>query len=167
MRKSFRVIETVDKPGLKIKAVEADLKSDICLVFLQVMAVIYVQITAPYWWLVTSGNVAYLELAPYVKSLERYLEICENSPLKILDFNNQWFSSENIILPHMEKYEEVVRTIDHSELLLRLLKVVISGMLRTVRKQLTDFLKNGKYSETPTKDDLRRTGFAQVTCLGL
>lgn len=74
------VINTVQNPNLKIKSVQADLNSGTVQTLLTCLAILYIKVTGPYWWLVTSGLVSYLELYKYIQMLESYLQKCENQP---------------------------------------------------------------------------------------
>ena len=63
------VLEYVLKPNLKLKSVVADLKSEIIMTLVQYLGVIYLRITGPYWNLVTSAEVPYLELYKEITAL--------------------------------------------------------------------------------------------------
>ena len=42
----------------------------------------------------------------------------------------------------------------------------MKAMIRTINKQLIDFLPGGQFSASPEKDDLSQTEFAHLTNLG-
>ena len=71
----LEVIDTVQAPNNKLKAVEEDLKSDTVKILLVCLGLIYVKIIRPYWELINSGRVAYLEL--YMYSLIQKLQFLE------------------------------------------------------------------------------------------
>jgi hypothetical protein len=126
------------------------------------------QITGPYWWLVTEGSVPYLCLGPIIKKLENVLKVSEENPEKLLDItdkNMKWFDSENVEIPHEEKFVQVINTIEPTEFLNDTLKTMAAAMKRTIQKQLQDFLV-GQFSEEPSEYDLKRTKFAHNTNLG-
>ena len=162
----IHILQTVDKPNLKIQSVKADLLSPTILSMLTVIAILHVQITGPYWMLVTSGVVSYLELYPHIQALETYLEGCAQCPEKMLQGESWIVDIEIERVRHCEKYSQVINAHCLSPLEAKLLTVCCQAMLQTVRKQLSDFLFGGRYSTAPTKEDMARTGYAQVTNLG-
>ncbi|KAH3725616.1 hypothetical protein DPMN_051463 [Dreissena polymorpha] len=90
-RKDFiKVINHVSNKNLKIKAVLADLQSDCVQQMLKALCLIYVTITGPYWWLITSGTVPCLELAPVIKQLESFLQTCTTQPELLVRQEINW-----------------------------------------------------------------------------
>ncbi|XP_052808198.1 uncharacterized protein LOC128237051 [Mya arenaria] len=155
------VFKTVKCPNNKIKAVEADLVSPVVQTMLKALTAAYTKVTGPYWWLVCSGTVRYLELYPYIDGLRSYLSDCEETPANMLE--KHWL--DHSCVPHTKKFSTLLNS-PTNELLLKLISVLCGAMRRTVEKQLVDFLDGGRYAGTPSKSDLQRTHFSHVTNLG-
>ena len=170
-RKDFiAVLETVPTPNLKLKAVLADLKSDVIAVLLQCYGLFYIKVTGPYWNLVTSSGVPYLYLYRHITQLHGFLNYCIDNPASLLINVNHWSEEDPADIariPNRGRLSEYAFQIpeDHREQLFAAIKCVAKGMLATVNKQLVDFLPGGKYCGPPTEDELTRTSFAHVTNL--
>ena len=170
-RKDFiAVLETVPTPNLKLKAVLADLKSDVIAVLLQCYGLFYIKVTGPYWNLVTSSGVPYLYLYRHITELHGFLNYCIDNPASLLINVNHWSEEDPADIariPNRGRLSEYAFQIpeDHREQLFAAIKCVAKGMLATVNKQLVDFLPGGKYCGPPTEDELTRTSFAHVTNL--
>lgn len=163
----IEVLETVDTPNLKLQAVKADLSSGQINVFLQCFGLLYVNVTGPYWNLVSSGNVPYLLLYTYIQDLAKYLKECSEDPAVLLHMQNPW-NDDAYNIPNHQRFAEslCVLNTENKELLFEIVKVATMGMLKCVQKQLVDFLPGGKYSEKPEVQELTRTQYAHVTNLG-
>ena len=167
----LNVIESVKTPNLKLKSVEADLKSNIIRALIQVFGLVYVKITGPYWNLVTSGKVAYMELYYHIQEMTDFLKRCSSEPALLINKEGHWSSTDPLeisFVPNKQRFVETLFIIkeDTSELLFDTIKLVTSAMQRTIEKQLVDFLPGGKFGEAPQKTELARTSFAHVTNLG-
>ncbi|KAH3725617.1 hypothetical protein DPMN_051464 [Dreissena polymorpha] len=55
---------------------------------------------------------------------------------------------------------------EENDFLLTMVKTLCGPMLRTVQKQLKDFLLGGQFSECTAQEDFQRTAYAHVTNLG-
>ncbi|KAL4219419.1 Piwi-like protein 1 [Mactra antiquata] len=171
----INVLETVKTPNLKLKSVLADLKSDIIMTLIQCLGLFYLRITGPYWKLLTSNKVPYVELYPEINDIRNFLEICEVEPANIWHLDSHWSNED----PHDISdfpYRQLLRTklsviietengLPCREILLNTVKLVASSMKKTVDKQLVDFLPDGKFGVQPSKDNLQRTAFAHVNNL--
>ncbi|KAH3884181.1 hypothetical protein DPMN_008154 [Dreissena polymorpha] len=71
-----------------------DLKSDQVQNLLAVFASIYVSVTGPYWEVVTSGNVPYVQLYSYIQNLETFLQKCIETPSILLKGEPDWCGQE-------------------------------------------------------------------------
>ena len=56
----------------------------------QCLGVVYLKITGPYWNLVTSADVPYLELYKKISALSEFLSICEKKPSRMLETGYYW-----------------------------------------------------------------------------
>lgn len=69
-------------------------------------------------------------------------------------------------IPNMQMISKIINTEKPSALLLKLLAHASTGLLKTVPKQLSDFLEGGQFSTQAEEKDLSRTNYARVTNLG-
>lgn len=147
MEDFLKVIETVRQPNKKIKAVQADLKSPIIHAILQCFGLVYVKVTGPYWNLVTCGSVTYVELHPYIQELADFLQKCSDDPALKINREDHWSCVDTleITVPGQQRYEDMLCQIKETsrDLLFTAIRTVTKAMLRTVEKQLTDFLPGG------------------------
>ena len=164
------VLEGVAQKNLKVQAVLADLKSDIIAIFMQCFAIMYVKVTGPFWNLVTSSGVSYLELHQHVVELKQYLEKCEGEPAILLNKHNHLMDEDPLnvaAVPHRNRIVDSAFLLqdDHRELLFSTVASVSKGMINCINKQLVDFLPGGKYSQPASNEDLGRLRFAPSTNL--
>ncbi|KAH3692131.1 hypothetical protein DPMN_193944 [Dreissena polymorpha] len=97
---------------------------------LEACFILYVHVTGPYWWLVSTGKVSYLELSPVMKELELNLQRSTTCP-ELLE-GEHWLNFDNMDIPHMMKFSSLVQHIQKTTLLWTLLKQMAQSMLRTV-----------------------------------
>ena len=90
----LEVLSTVKQPNLKLKSVAADLQCQRLCTLMKVFGLIYLKITGPYWNLVSSGCVAYLELYYYIQKLRKFLETCSKEPLPLLEVESHWLNTK-------------------------------------------------------------------------
>lgn len=90
----LKVLNTVEKPNLKLQSVKSDLESPVVLAFLQCLGLFYLKVTGPYWNITTSGQVKYFELHKYVQALHLFLKQCVESPEILLE-NSPWIDHKN------------------------------------------------------------------------
>lgn len=165
------VLECVTNPNLKLKSVLADLKSDSIMSLVQCLGVVYLKITGPYWNLVTSVEVPYLELYKEIAALNEFLLTCEKNPSRMLETEYYWKddSSNSLAVVNEKLLSDVFKVENTTEsrgLLLKTLKLVCHAMNATIQKQLNDFLRDGNFGKQPSREDLKRTQFAHLTNLG-
>ncbi|KAK3082444.1 hypothetical protein FSP39_003748 [Pinctada imbricata] len=120
--------------------------------------------------MVTSGEIPYLKLYPYIQDLSTYLKKCSEDPAHILIMDGQWMTLDTFgftNVPHKEMLKELYTVPeDHRDVLFTAIKIICNAMSNTVNKQLSDFLEGGKYSCQPTEEEMKRTSFSHVTNLG-
>ena len=167
-RKDFlTVLETVVTPNLKLQSVKADLQCDSIVTMLQCLGLFFTKVTGPYWTLITSGEIPYLELYPYIGNLKQYLEGCAEEPAVLLNKERFWIEANFIEVQQQRLYESLYSLVEgQRELLFDLIKLVSLSMIRVIDKQLIDFLPGGQFCKQSTSEDARRTQFAQLTNLG-
>ncbi|XP_045190091.2 uncharacterized protein LOC123547228 [Mercenaria mercenaria] len=161
----IHVLETVKSPNLKLKSVIADLKDDRIFASIQCLGLFYLRVTGPYWALITNSDVPYLELHKEVSDMRDYLAVLETDPAAILQRNKIWkdihVQYEKTLSSSLEELNEKNR-----EAVFESVKLVANAMTKTIEKQLVDFIEDGAFSDTPSKEDLQRTFFAHSTNLG-
>lgn len=86
----LNVLKTVKAPNRKIQAVHADLLCSRIITVFVVAGLMYVRVTGPYWQLVTSGKVSYLEIYPHIQSLHSFLTEACDSPEKLYSNCIHW-----------------------------------------------------------------------------
>ena len=86
----LEVLSTCKQPNLKLKSVEADLKSDTICSMMRIFGLIFLKVTGPYWNLITLGCVAYLELYHYFQDLRYFLDTCIENPSSLFKADSHW-----------------------------------------------------------------------------
>ena len=164
----LEVLSTCKQPNLKLISVGADLKSDIICSMMKIFGLLFLKVTGPYWNLITSGCVAYLELYSYIQDLRDFMNICIENPSSLLKEESHWLDEELLNeVPHFDRFLQKLSTdTQATEFESAVICLALKAMSRTIDKQLTDFLPEGQYSKEANKDDLKRTSFAHVTNLG-
>ncbi|XP_045170683.2 uncharacterized protein LOC123533110 [Mercenaria mercenaria] len=164
------VLETVEKPNLKLQSVKSDLKSTEVCALLQCLGLFYLKLTGPYWNLITSGKVPYYELYKHVQDIQTFLEQCEQSPETLLLSDRHWIETDPIEISMVQENQGLADCLftlheDSRELLLTSIPLVAKAFLKTVNKQLVDFLPGGKYCDAIASSDQDRIKFAPLTNL--
>ena len=167
MKEFLSVLETVSAPNLKLQSVKADLECNVICTMLQCLGLFFVKVSGPYWNLITSGKVPYLELHPHVGHLRQYLEGCAEEPALLLNKERYWVEADFIDIQQQRQYESLFCLVEESQvLLLDFIKLVSFAMIKVIDKQLVDFLPGGQFCKKATPDELRITKFAHLTNLG-
>ena len=164
-KKDFLYVLSSRNSNALLQSIKADLEDPKVVVFIQAMGILFLQVTGPYWNLMESQEVPYLNLGtviqPLVESLESYVEdptelFLDGPPClqAFKDESTQFFHEiRNICHP------------EYSELLEDLLKVACTGMVNTIKKQLVDFLPGGLYGNPASEDVIASTAFIPKTNL--
>ena len=151
----------------KLQSVQGDLEDPIVITFVQALAIVYVQITGPYWHLMVSGDVPYVSLYNIIQPLLEYIEECNIDPQPL-------YNPEGPAClapyrgPDSHAYVDMVvspKYPEHVTLINTLLQAACRGMAKTIRKQLVDFLPGGIYGQAPSDETVQRTSFAAKTNL--
>ncbi|KAK3104622.1 hypothetical protein FSP39_006401 [Pinctada imbricata] len=146
----LQVLHSVEKPNKKLQSVKADLECPLVGILLQSFGLVYLKLTGPYWNMVTSGEIPYLKLYPYIQDLSTYLKKCSEDPAHILIVDGQWMTLDTFgftNVSHKEMLKELYTVPeDHRDVLFTAIKIICNAMSNTVNKQLRDFLEGGKLS---------------------
>lgn len=115
-----------------------------------------------------SNSVPYVLLHTHIKSLVDYLNRCVIKPELLLSRKEHWDNSDRVSdLPGRRRFEKKLFDIsENKDLLKTLISVVCSAMLRCIEKQLLDLLPGGQFINSPSEEDVERTGYAHLTNLG-
>ena len=161
------VLETVSVPNLKLKAVKSDLECNTICTMLQCLGLFFIKVTGPYWNLITSGKVHYLELHSHIAKLKQYLEGCAEEPALLLNAEQFWVDADYTEVSNSQRFASLFLLMEESrEILFDLIKVVSLAMIKVINKQLVDFLPGGQFCKEANVDETRSTNFAQLTNLG-
>ena len=165
-KEDFLYILSLRTSNKKLQSVQADLQDPLVMSFSQAMAILYINITGPFWHLMDTGDVPYINLHTVIQPLLEYLETAVETPSLLLDpagpdCLRQFRGKESQDFIHLL----VPLFPEHQAELESCLKAGCIGIVRTIRKQLTDFLPGGTYSQTPSEEELKRTSFAHKTNL--
>ena len=77
-------IPKLDKPNLKVRSVLEDMSDMRVGSMLHAVAVVYVPVTGPYWDLVSSKHIPYLQLYRYIQPLADAVSRWKDQPLELL-----------------------------------------------------------------------------------
>jgi hypothetical protein len=162
------VLETVEAPNLKQRAVLCDLQSSEVTALLQCLGLFYLKVTGPYWNMVTSGKLPYFDVYSHIEDIENFLTKCERSPEYLLSSEGHWTECDPLeigTVPHHERLKAVLMTPtkETNEHLVKLIPRVANGMLKVINKQLVDFLPGGKYHGKQCETGAKTTHFAPIT----
>ncbi|KAH3725876.1 hypothetical protein DPMN_051729 [Dreissena polymorpha] len=142
-----------------------DLKSDQVQNLLAAFASIYVSVTGPYWEVVTSGNVPYVQLYRYIQNVEAFLQKCIETPSILLNGKPDWCGQEYYV-PIKPRLADALKSVVRNEaILVPAIKTSCEAMIKTICKQLADFLTGVFFGEKPDDQTLSQTKFAHVTNL--
>ena len=156
------VAKSGNKNG-KVVSVREDLEDVKVMAVMKALAVTFIKVTGPYWDLVTSSNVEYLELYKFIKPIHEKVCLWIQSPDLILTDNITNLPSN---ASHPFHASVVSGRIDIANSVFQQTVVaILSGIKLCCEKQLCDFLADGKYSSAATDADIKATAKSHVTNL--
>ena len=165
-RKDFLYILSLRTSNKKLQSIQADLEDPLVMTFSQAVAILFIHITGPFWHLMDTGDIPYINLHSIIQPLLHYLEAAALQPHLLLRpagppclsrFRGK--DSEDFISFLAPLFPE------HQPELESCLSAGCHGLISTIKKQLVDFLPGGCYSAPASKEDLDRTSFAHKTNL--
>ena len=87
---------------------------------MKIFGLIFLKVTGPYWNLITSGCVAYLELYSYIQDLRDFMNICIENPSSLLKEESHWLDEEFLNeVPHFDRFLQKLSTDKLKQLNLR------------------------------------------------
>ena len=146
----------------KLKSIQADLQDPTVVTLVQAMAILFIQITGPYWNIMEKSDIPYVNLGPTViQPLLAFVDECTNDPLPLFG------DGPDCLIPYKDNIHEIYHRLleplhpECVEILYTALKLSCKAIAKTLRKQANDFLPGGKYAELASADLVKRTGFSQ------
>ena len=152
---------------MKLRSIFEDLQDPLVITFVQAMAILFIQITGPYWNVMENGKIPYVNLGPeIIQPLLLFVEGCEQDPLPLYDNGPDCLAPYKDVKTHIYRHLLEPLYPKKSDLLLQLLQVGCKGLGRTIRQQLKDFLRGGEYDTNATDETIASTSFYPKTNLG-
>jgi hypothetical protein len=165
-RKDFCYLLQFRCSNKKLQAVRGDLEDPIIITFIQSLAILFIQLTGPYWNLIDAGDVPYVNLQSVIQPLLEYCESCSIDPTPLYNPEGpDCLASYRGPASHL--FLDLLAPIhpEHSDLLDSLLKVSCQGLVKTIKKQLENFLPGGIYGGAASEELISKTAFAHKTNL--
>jgi len=131
---------------------------------LHAVAVVYVPVTGPHWDPVSSKHIPYLQL--YIQPLADAVSRWKDQPLELLDTRIE-IPIFDEFPPHVDGplYISASSQPEATQFFSDTLTSVLDGILKTVLKQLKDFMPGECYGEAPDATEIVRTKYAVLTNL--
>lgn len=149
------LIQKLHTPNGAIISLQLDLEDTRVCSMIQAFAVLYVKVTGPYWDLVTSNKVSYLDLHKYIQPLASAVEKWLLFPATILTDHTSVFPS----FPPDENspvWKQATSPPSDADFFKATLLSLLQGLKRCIELQLSDFLKQGTYSTVSEQHDVDR-----------
>ena len=152
------LLSTIASPNLKLKSVHLDLQDPKVVAILHIFAMVGLKLTTPYWELVTSDSVHYLDLSEPIQKM--YGKICHwvEDPKALLD------PEEDPVFGQFPPTKDalfqcVFRDLEEDVLPLAtsVAQSLCYGLKNACEKQLIDFLVDGVYANCPTEEEKNST----------
>ena len=158
--------------NLKQGSVQADALCDKLSVMVLGLALMYVYITGPFWFMINS-DIHYLDQYQFIQPLYVFVQQVEQQPEILLgdvDAISHNIESHRLRPPQSPAAESVLGFRDTAKAIdVHLLLHVIKGLARHFRetfdRQLVDFLPDGKYGSAPDDQARKRMEHCQLTNL--
>ncbi|KAG1650243.1 putative nuclease HARBI1 [Nymphon striatum] len=104
------------------------------------------------------------------EDIHTFLEQCEQSPEILLQSDRHWTENDPLEISIVQQNQGLTDCLftlheDTRELLFTSIPIVAKALLKTVNKQLVDFLPGGKYCDALSTSDQERIKFAPLTNL--
>ncbi|KAH3788563.1 hypothetical protein DPMN_166708 [Dreissena polymorpha] len=106
----------------------------------------YIHVTGPYWKLITSGNVPYMELYTHIQSLHKFICAVKDIPEQLLKGSLLWQSDYEI---PQERFLNAVKNAIYptDSLVVNSVHCMAKSMITCIEKQLCYFLPGGQFSD--------------------
>ena len=132
-------------PNRKIRSVAADIKDETLLSFVCAVAILYFQVTGPFWKLLES-NVKYLEFYKYIQEMESAFLQWQEDASDLLDPNWPGLFGRKFQLTS-EMRQSTFQFAASYPKVKSSLELLMKDLLAVTRLQLADFLQGGKYAK--------------------
>ncbi|XP_076308437.1 uncharacterized protein LOC143223841 [Tachypleus tridentatus] len=167
-RKDFLYLLGMRSSNKKLQALSADLSDPLVVRFIQAMAVVFIQVTGPFWNLLEDGSVPYVSLCNFIQPLHAYLEAASEDP-------SIFFNEDSSACLRTHRGHSIQLYIqsglltafypEHEAELKQTPAAASRGLIKTVQMQLKDFLSRGCYGNLPSTQLLEYTTFSHKTNL--
>ena len=159
-------IPRLDKPNLKVRSVLEDMSDMRVGSMLHAVAVVYVLVTGPYWDLVSSKHIPYLQLYRYIQPLADAVSRWKDQPLELLKTRME-IPIFDEFPPDVDGplYISASSQPEDTQFFRDTLTSVLDEILKTILKQLKDFMPGECYGEAPDALEIVRTKHAVLTNL--
>jgi len=162
--KDFNYLLQYKNSNLKLKSITEDLQDPTVITLVQAMAIIFIQISGPYWNAMESSTVPYVNLGPVIiQPLLSFIIDCETDPLPLYD------QGPACLAPYKDSKSELFHPLlepifpENSELLDQCLQAACRGIAKTIKMQLPYFLEGGLYYEMADEETIRSTKYQPKT----
>ena len=151
-------LSAIESANLKLRSVHMDLQDHKVVTVLCVFAIVGQKLTIPYWEMVTSDTIHYLDFSESVQNM--YSSICSwiEDPSTLFD------PEEDPVFGQYPPKRDVLFDSSFScleenmlQLATRVAKRLLHGLKITCEKQLLDFLQDGIYSNPVTEEEKKST----------
>ncbi|KAL8585134.1 hypothetical protein ACOMHN_013150 [Nucella lapillus] len=162
----FAFLSMLENKNLMLQSVFEDLTDPRARSMVHALAVVYVHITGPYWDLVNSKRVQYLELYIFIQSLADAISRWKEEPMEVLKFR-----AAQPILPDFPPdtqgplYSSAMAEPEETFFFCQTLKNALDGILKTILQQLKDFMPGERYGYASAPKELERTTHSSLTNL--
>ena len=161
---SFLTNGYLGRVNLKIDSVKADIVDEKLLSLVCAVALLYLQVTGPYWQLLES-SVKHAEFHVYVQMMEACFDRWRDDPSDLLNIDyrgifNGEFEMNSPTLPTVCKFAA-----ENLEAVKDAVSRMLRDMLVTTRAQLKDFLCDGQYGTVPSPEVAETLKHCPVTNL--
>ena len=124
-------------PNRKVQSLMLDLHDSRVVTMIQAYAIMYVKVTEPYWRLLVSRLVAYVELPTYIQKLEANIETVIANSSSMFDDSVVFIEgfSPDTTSPLYNTAMHIVYP-DRQGMLFGFIQLIAKGILKTIQKQM-------------------------------
>ena len=150
--------------NLKIESVAADCTDDILLALVCAVAVLYFQVTGPFWQLLES-DVKHADFHLYIQKMEKYFADWREDTSDPLDEKFSGPFGGRFQLQSPMRVQVLKFAAQHSDAVEAALSKMMRDILVTTRSQLKEFLEGGQYSSILATEDKQALAHCPLTNL--
>lgn len=138
-------------PNLKLSSVLADNQCSLLAAIMRAIGIIYHKMTEPYWALLES-NTQHVDFHNYVQLMVACFDEWAKDPSILLKKD-----SLSIFPDFLVPMDSIIESLygnqnEYEDVTILVLKELMKGFCSVAKRQLTDFLPDGRYSSEPTPE---------------